>query len=64
MDQVLGRPAKFIIDLIDPNADYLRTMLGDNAGRFSDKPPARTVHGIVTQFDEFEASADETRYSW
>ncbi|CAE6724510.1 type VI secretion system Vgr family protein [Paraburkholderia haematera] len=62
MDQVLGRPAKFVIDPIDPNADYLRKMFGENASKFSEMPPARTVHGIVTQFDQLEASADETRY--
>ncbi|SIO64448.1 type VI secretion system Vgr family protein [Paraburkholderia phenazinium] len=62
MDQVLGRPAKFIIDPIDPDADYLRRMFGENAEKFSDKPPACTIHGIVTDFDELETSADETRY--
>ncbi|MFC0401901.1 type VI secretion system Vgr family protein [Paraburkholderia rhizosphaerae] len=63
MDQVLGRPAKFIVDPIDPNLAYLRKMFGENAEQFSDKPPAYTIHGIITQFDEFETSADETRYS-
>jgi type VI secretion system secreted protein VgrG len=62
MDQVLGRPAKFIIDPIDPDLAYLRKMFGENAEQFSKKPPARTVHGIVTCFDEFETSPDETRY--
>lgn len=62
MDQVLGRPAKFIADPIDPNMDYLRKMFGENAAQFSKKPPAYTVHGIITKFDEFETSADETRY--
>ncbi|KVD31225.1 type VI secretion protein Vgr [Burkholderia ubonensis] len=62
MDQVLGRPAKFIVDPIDPNMDYLRKMFGENAAQFSKKPPAYTVHGIITKFDEFETSADETRY--
>jgi type VI secretion system secreted protein VgrG len=62
MDQVLGRRAKFIIDPVDPQMDYLRRMFGDNAQRFSVKPPARTVHGIVTRFEELETSADETRY--
>ncbi|KAB0640222.1 type VI secretion protein Vgr [Burkholderia stagnalis] len=62
MDQVLGRPAKFIADPIDPNMDYLRKMFGANAAQFSKKPPAYTVHGIITKFDEFETSADETRY--
>ncbi len=62
MDQVLGRPAKFVIAPIDPNAGYLLQMFGENASKFSDVPPARTVHGVVTQFDQFETSADETRY--
>ncbi|KVT59136.1 type VI secretion system Vgr family protein [Burkholderia ubonensis] len=62
MDQVLGRPAKFIVDPIDPNMDYLTKMFGGNAAQFSKKPPAYTIHGIITKFDEFETSADETRY--
>jgi type VI secretion system secreted protein VgrG len=62
MDQVLGRPARFIIDLVDPDMDYLRKMFGENAQQFSRKPPAQTVHGIITRFDELETSADETRY--
>ncbi|TKC88051.1 type VI secretion system tip protein VgrG [Trinickia terrae] len=62
MDQVLGRQAKFIVDPIDPNLAYLRKMFGENAEQFSTMPPARTVHGVVTQFDEVGASADETRY--
>lgn len=62
MDLVLGRPATFTIDPIETNIAYLRKMFGDNAEKFSDKPPAYAVHGIVTQFDEFETSADQTRY--
>ncbi|KVD26369.1 type VI secretion system Vgr family protein [Burkholderia ubonensis] len=62
MDQVLGRPAKFIVDPIDPNMGYLTKMFGENAAQFSKKPPTYTVHGIITKFDEFETSADETRY--
>jgi len=62
MKNVLGRPAKLIIDTIDPNAEYLRHMFGENAEKFSDMPPARTIHGIVTQFSKFDTSADETRY--
>jgi type VI secretion system secreted protein VgrG len=62
MDQVLGRPAKFIIDPIDPNLAYLRKMFGENAEKFSQMPPAYTIHGVITQFDEFATSADETRY--
>lgn len=62
MDQVLGRPARFIIDPIDPNMGHLQRMFGENAEQFSTKPPAQTVHGIITKFDELETSADETRY--
>ncbi|MEX3985203.1 type VI secretion system Vgr family protein [Paraburkholderia sp. EG287A] len=62
MDQVLGRPARFIIDPVDPNMGHLQRMFGENAGKFSKKPPAQTVHGIITKFDEHETSADETRY--
>lgn len=62
MDQVLGRPARFIIDPVDPNMGHLRKMFGDDAEKFSKKPPAQTLHGIITKFDELETSADETRY--
>jgi type VI secretion system secreted protein VgrG len=62
MEKVLGRSAKFIIDTIDPNAEYLRHMFGENAEKFSDMPPARTIRGVVTQFVQFETSADQTRY--
>ncbi|KFL49209.1 type VI secretion protein Vgr [Burkholderia pyrrocinia] len=62
MDQVLGRPAKFIVDPVDPDMGYLQKMFGENAGQFSTKPPAYTVHGIITRFDELGTSADETRY--
>ncbi|MCA8064000.1 type VI secretion system Vgr family protein [Burkholderia sp. AU38729] len=62
MNQVLGRPAKFIADPVDPDMDYLRKMFGENAAQFSAKPMAYTVHGVITQFDELGTSADETRY--
>ncbi|WP_423369142.1 type VI secretion system Vgr family protein [Burkholderia sp. LMG 32019] len=62
MDQVLGRPAKFIVDPVDPDMGYLQKMFGENAGQFSTKPPAYTVHGVITRFDELGTSADETRY--
>ncbi|HKU00091.1 MAG TPA: type VI secretion system tip protein VgrG, partial [Paraburkholderia sp.] len=62
MDQVLGRPARFVIDPIDPKLGNLRRMYGDNAEHFSKKQPAQTIHGIVTKFDELDTSADETRY--
>ncbi|WP_028225441.1 type VI secretion system Vgr family protein [Paraburkholderia ferrariae] len=62
MDQVLGRPARFIVDPIDPDMGHLQRMFGENAAQFSKKPPAQTVHGIITSFDELETTADETRY--
>ncbi|MEX3917151.1 type VI secretion system Vgr family protein [Paraburkholderia sp. BR10872] len=62
MDQVLGRPARFIIDPVDPNMGHLQRMFGENAEKFSKRPPAQVVHGIITKFDEHETSADETRY--
>ncbi|KML19692.1 MULTISPECIES: type VI secretion system Vgr family protein [Burkholderia] len=62
MDQVVGRPTKFIIAPVDPNMDYLRRMFGENAEQFSKMPPAYTIHGIITQFDEFSTSADQTHY--
>ncbi|WP_254074120.1 type VI secretion system Vgr family protein [Burkholderia sp. S171] len=62
MDQVLGRPVKFTTDPFDPNAEYLRKMFGENAEKFSEMPAALTIHGIVTEFDQFETSADQTRY--
>ncbi|CAB3793431.1 hypothetical protein LMG28688_03724 [Paraburkholderia caffeinitolerans] len=62
MDQVIGRPARFTIDPIDPNMGNLLRMYGENAEKFSKKPPAYTIHGIITKFDECGTSADETRY--
>ncbi|MBN3722697.1 type VI secretion system Vgr family protein [Burkholderia sp. Ac-20379] len=62
MDQVVGRPAKFIVAPVDPSMDYLRKMYGENAERFSKVPAAYTIHGIITEFDEFATSADQTHY--
>ncbi|WP_321859729.1 type VI secretion system tip protein VgrG [Burkholderia cenocepacia] len=62
MDQVIGRPAKFIIAPVDPNLDYLRRMFGEHAGQFSTMSQAYTIHGVITQFDEFGSSADQTHY--
>ncbi|MBJ9941708.1 type VI secretion system tip protein VgrG [Burkholderia multivorans] len=62
MDQVVGRPAKFIIAPVDPNMDYLRKMFGENAEKFSKMPPAYTIHGVITEFDEFATTADQTHY--
>ncbi|MBR7943614.1 type VI secretion system Vgr family protein [Burkholderia cenocepacia] len=62
MDQVVGRPAKFIIAPVDPGMDYLRRMFGERAAQFSKMPPAYTIHGVITEFDELGTSADETHY--
>ncbi|MFM0644292.1 type VI secretion system tip protein VgrG [Paraburkholderia bryophila] len=62
MDQVLGRPARFMVQSVDSNAVYLQKMAGEHAAKFSGLPSAHTVHGIVTQFDQFGTSADETHY--
>ncbi|MDR8729185.1 type VI secretion system Vgr family protein [Burkholderia pseudomultivorans] len=62
MDQVVGRPAKFIIAPVDPNMDYLRKMFGENAEKFSKMPPAYTIHGVITEFDELATTADQTHY--
>ena len=62
MEQVVGRPAKFIIAPVDPDMDYLRKMFGENAEKFSEMPPAHTIHGVITEFDEYATSADQTHY--
>ncbi|MEK6421139.1 MAG: type VI secretion system tip protein VgrG [Burkholderia gladioli] len=62
MDRVVGRPAKFIVTPVGPDMDYLRKMFGENAAQFSTMPAAYTVHGIITEFDEFATSADQTHY--
>ncbi|SAK64753.1 type VI secretion system Vgr family protein [Caballeronia ptereochthonis] len=62
MDRVVGRPATFTIEPIDPNMAYLRQMFGENAKQFSKMPPAHTVHGIITRFEQFGTSVDETHY--
>jgi type VI secretion system secreted protein VgrG len=62
MELVVGRPAKFIVSPVDPNMDYLRRMLGESAAQFSKMPPAYTIHGVITEFDELDTSADQTHY--
>ncbi|RBB33088.1 type VI secretion system tip protein VgrG [Burkholderia reimsis] len=62
MEQVVGRSAKFIIAPVDPNMDYLRKMFGENAEQFSKMPAAYTIHGVITEFDEYATSADQTHY--
>ncbi|VWD04808.1 type VI secretion protein Vgr [Burkholderia lata] len=62
MEQMVGRPAKFIAAPVDPNMDYLRRMFGEGAEQFSKMPPAHTIHGVITEFDELDTSADQTHY--
>ncbi|ASL42258.1 hypothetical protein bAD24_I02120 [Burkholderia sp. AD24] len=62
MDQVLGRPARFMVEPVDPNAGYPQKWIGEHAANLSGLPKAQTVHGIVTHFDQFGTSADETHY--
>ena len=61
MEQVVGRPAKFIIAPVDPEMDYLRRMFGENAEQFSRMSPAYTIHGVITEFDEYATSADQSK---
>ncbi|MBG0881268.1 type VI secretion system tip protein VgrG [Burkholderia sp. 9775_39] len=62
MDQMVGRPARFIIAPVDPNLTYLRMMFGENAEQFSNMPGAYTIHGVITEFDELGTSAEQTHY--
>jgi type VI secretion system secreted protein VgrG len=63
MDQVVGRPANFTIEPIDPDAAYLARMYGERAAQFSTMPKAFSTHGVIESFEKIGASADETRYS-
>ncbi|WP_150563747.1 type VI secretion system Vgr family protein [Pandoraea cepalis] len=58
MDAVLGKSARFNIAPIVPNDDWV-VHLPDVP---DETELAFTVHGIITQFDEFETTADQTRY--
>ncbi|WP_250528017.1 type VI secretion system Vgr family protein [Caballeronia sp. GAWG2-1] len=62
MNQVVGRPARFSIEPIDPDMARLQRMFGDRAKEFSTMAPAYTTHGIITRFEQLGTSADETRY--
>ncbi|WP_244829932.1 type VI secretion system Vgr family protein [Caballeronia sp. TF1N1] len=62
MNQVVGRPATFTIEPIDPNWAYLEKMFGDRAKDFSTMPKPYLTHGIITCFEVLGTSADETHY--
>lgn len=58
MESVLGRPARFSIEPISPNGHWNALAQTTENGQSS----SYIIHGIVTAFDEFETSADQTRY--
>jgi type VI secretion system secreted protein VgrG len=62
MDQVVGRPASFTIEPVDPDAAYLARMHGERAAQFSTVPKAFSTHGVIEAFEKLGTSADETRY--
>ncbi|WP_086974099.1 type VI secretion system Vgr family protein, partial [Caballeronia glebae] len=62
MDQVIGRPAVFTIDPVDPQEAYLRQMFGERWKQFSKAPPPAVTHGVIDKFETLSTSADETRY--
>jgi len=62
MDQVVGRPATFTIDPVDPQEGYLRQMFGERWKDFSKAPPPSVTHGVIDRFETLGTSADETRY--
>lgn len=73
MDQVLGRPAEFAIDPVDPATDYLRRMFGDGVAgsgiqtalryRNSFKFPNDTLddhHVAVFDYEDHDATENGT----
>lgn len=57
MESVLGRPARFSVEPVTSD-NYLAALARTPNG----EPPAYTIHGIITEFDEFETTPDQTRY--
>ncbi|SAK97685.1 Rhs element Vgr protein [Caballeronia fortuita] len=62
MDQVVGRPATFSIEPVDPDQSYLEKMFGGRWKDFSKMPSKHSTHGIIQRFENLGSSADETRY--
>ncbi|WP_250862477.1 contractile injection system protein, VgrG/Pvc8 family, partial [Caballeronia sp. INML3] len=62
MDQVVGRPATFTIDPVDPDQGYLQRMFGERWKDFSKMPKSYVTHGMICRFEQLGMSADETRY--
>ncbi|KXU93636.1 type VI secretion protein Vgr [Caballeronia megalochromosomata] len=62
MDQVVGRPATFSVEPVDPAQGYLEQMFGARWKDFSKMPLKYSTHGIIQRFENLGSSADETRY--
>ncbi|SAL61078.1 Rhs element Vgr protein [Caballeronia cordobensis] len=62
MDEVVGRPATFSVEPVDPSAGHLQQMFGERWKDFSKMPKRYDTHGIIQQFEVLGTSADETRY--
>ncbi|WP_198399180.1 type VI secretion system Vgr family protein, partial [Caballeronia hypogeia] len=62
MDQVVGRPATFTIEPIDPDLAYLEKMFGERAKDFSKMPKAYATHGVIEGFEKIGSSVDETHF--
>ena len=62
MDEVVGRPATFTIEPVDPAQGYLEQMFGLRWKDFSKMPLKYATHGIIQRFENLGSSADETRY--
>ncbi|MBC8642228.1 phage late control D family protein, partial [Caballeronia sp. EK] len=62
MDHVVGRPATFSIEPVDPAQGYLEQMFGSRWKDFSKMPSKYSTHGVIQRFENLGPSADETRY--
>lgn len=57
MASVLGRPARFSIQPVAPDP-YEKALVRATSGQ----PLSYTIHGLITEFEEFETTTDQTRY--
>ncbi|WP_250516513.1 type VI secretion system tip protein VgrG [Caballeronia sp. INDeC2] len=62
MDQVVGRPATFAVEPVDPAQGYLEQMFGSRWKDFSKMRLKYSIHGIIQRFENLGSSADETHY--
>ncbi|MDR5805533.1 hypothetical protein [Caballeronia sp. LZ001] len=63
MDQVVGRPATFTIDPVDPDQGYLQRMFGERWKDFSKMPKSYVTHGMICRFEQLGMSADESDFA-